>query len=56
MELVQQQILDTLGTLALQRFGPQVAREVGELLRERQHHHLEHELQRKEGVVLGAAH
>ena len=30
--------------------------QVGELLGERQHHDLEHELQREEGVVLGAAH
>ena len=56
VELMEEEILDSLRTLALERLGPQVAREVGELLGEGQHHDLEHELEREKGVVLAAAH
>mmetsp|Transcript_53698 Transcript_53698/g.159013 ORF Transcript_53698/g.159013 Transcript_53698/m.159013 type:complete len:212 (+) Transcript_53698:1467-2102(+) len=55
VELVQQQVLDPLGPLRLERLGPQVAREVGELLGEREDHELEHELEREEGIVLADA-
>ena len=48
VELVEQQVLDPLGALALQRLGPEVARQAGELLRQRQH-------QRTEGVQRGCA-
>jgi len=39
---VQQEIFDTLGALPLQRFGPEVAREVSKLFREREDHNLKH--------------
>mmetsp|Transcript_10822 Transcript_10822/g.34801 ORF Transcript_10822/g.34801 Transcript_10822/m.34801 type:complete len:209 (-) Transcript_10822:1929-2555(-) len=53
---MQQQVLDALGALALERVGPEVAGQRGELLGEGQDLQLEHELEREEGVVLDVAH
>ena len=53
MELVQEEVLDALRAGVLQRLGPEVTRDVGELPREREHREVEHESERQPRVRLG---
>ena len=53
VELVQEEVLDALRAGVLQRLGPEVTRDVGELPRERKHREVKHQTERQPRVRLG---
>ena len=53
VELVQEEVLDALRAGVLQRLGPEVTRDVGELPREREHREVKHQAERQPRVRFG---